>query len=165
MFLVWLMILSNLFLTCRCLDTQLHSWKTITYRQRNPDFKWKYDAVFIQPSWWGDESRVALQALECVSEATVAPYLVQVLPRDHVPLQAYHSQPAFAYASDVLSQGSVPGGPVEALESKLRALTLPTGGRFHLARSQITGGNLLHSLQFLTCPHLILKIISVVLHP
>lgn len=62
----------------------------------------------------------------------------------------------------------MPGGEqlLEALaDSELRARGLPARGKFHLARSQITEGNLLHSLQFSTCPHLILKIVSVVLHP
>lgn len=106
--------------------------------------------------------------LKCVSEATAALYSVQVLPKDHIPAGDWHSQPACACACAMSSLGSEPAGEQlsEApAESKLRLLVLTASGRFHLARSQIMEGDLLHSLQFLTCPHLLLKIISVFLHP
>lgn len=96
----------------------------------------------MQPFWLGREStEEAPQALTCVSEASAALYSVQVLPRDHVPSGDWHSQPASARTSDVLSWGSVPGDEqlLEAVaESKLRAFALPTGVRFQPARSQIT---------------------------
>lgn len=168
-----LTFLSSLFLTCPGQISRyvksftLEQW-SLTGRQL-PGSNENTEAVFMQLFWWGGESREeAPQALEHVSEATAALYSVQALPRDHVLPGEWHSQRVSARASGVLSWGSVPGGEqlLEALaERELRALALPTGGRSHLARSQITEGSLSHSLQFSICPHLILKILSVVLHP